>query len=298
MSDHSLLKIAKSHMATDFEFAVVAEGSNLPRAERLCMDAHELLDLIEGEITEYRESSPVYRLNHATVAEWISFSPRLRELFSVAKRISEESGNYFSPLAKSGSDVIETDLEIDLEKNRMRRMNSAVHLGFGAIGKGFALDQVSTLLHQNGFPDFRLNAGGSSFVFSGLDENGENWNIAWAWKRDSDGDLAGRSFRLPTREVTAIGVSGVLEQGNHFRWRGRAAPVMVQSSFYAGRSAAEADAYSTAVLVGASVEGDEILTRLSNRIRNPAIAYVDLNEQIVYNLVFQNRFLTPQGTVP
>lgn len=295
MTSQVLLKLAKSHMATDFEFEIVATDSTLRSAESVALQAHELIHQIEEEITEFRERSPVWILNHSPVGKWVEVTPNLASLLQLSRRLYEESGGYFNPFAKSIEGADFSDFEEDVAHRRMRRMHAGLQLGFGAIGKGFALDCVAALFRREGFTDFRLNSGGSSWVFSGRDQNEESWKISWAWERDADGVFLGRLLQIPNREMMSVGVSGILEQGNHFRFRGDAAPARIQSAFYAGRSAAEADALSTALLVGASVEGDGILTRLENRIKNPSIAYIDLEGQIIYNRDFHTHFLSPEG---
>lgn len=292
----ALLKLAKSHMATDFEFEIVVTDSSLKRAESVALEAHDLIDEIEIEITEFRETSPVWILNHSPVGAWVEVTPNLSRILHLSRRLYEESGGYFNPCAKSKTGVNFSDLTHDLEGHRVRKDRAGLHLGFGAIGKGFALDRVAALFRREGLTDFRLSAGGSSWVFSGQDQNGEAWKIGWAWKKDQDGDFSGRLLQISNRETMSVGISGILEQGNHFLFRGAAAPVKIQSAFYAGASAAEADALSTALLVGASIEGDEILTKLENRMRSPSIAYVDLEEQIIYNHGFHTHFLSPHGT--
>jgi len=293
MARRSLLKIEKAHMATDFTFEVVVEESSLRAAESVLTEAHGLVDQIESAITEFREESPVWKLNRSMSSERIPVLGFLEELLTEAFRLTGESFGYFNPCAKSETGVGLLHLEIDFEGHRMRRTHSGLLLGFGAIGKGYALDRVASLLAREGFRDFRLNAGGSSWVFSGDDQNEEAWKVGWAWKRDDEGDFQGRLLTVPAGVPVAVGISGTLEQGNHFRHEGRDVPVKVLSAFYAGRSATEADALSTALLVGASLLGDEILTKLGHVIRNPALAYIDLEEQIVYNRYFQTRFSSP-----
>lgn len=290
MTGHTLLKIAKAHMATDFQFEVVTQEGSLRAAESVLTEAHGIVEQIENSITEFREVSPVWKLNRSIPGDWVPMPECLEDLLEQSLRLVSESVGYFNPCAKSEAGVDLSHFEMDLEQHRMRRTHPGFVLGFGAIGKGYALDQVASLLSRQGFRSFRLNAGGSSWFFSGEDQNEEAWKIGWAWKRDSEGDFQGRLLNVPMGETLAVGASGVLEQGNHFRYKGDPVPMKILSAFYAGRNAAEADALSTALMIGASVIGDEILTKLDHPIRNPSLAYIDLEEQIVYNRCFQTRF--------
>lgn len=290
-AERQLLAIAKRHMATDFEFEVVVDSARVRAADSVLLECHSVVARIESELTEFRDTSPVWCLNHSA-GEWIEAPPHLMTLLRLGKSFMAETHGYFSLFAKSKTKVSEKALEIDFSGKRIRRLNPELHLSFGAIGKGYALDAVRSLLVQQGFSDFRLNSGGSSWIFSGLNPLGEPWKLAWAWKKDEDGDFAGKVLSLLSEDAKAIGISGTLEQGNHFFYEGVSPETRIQSAFYAGRSAAEADAFSTALYIGAGFEGEKILTKLANGMRKPSIAYVDLEEQFVYNEDFATRFLS------
>ncbi len=292
MSALSRIIYEQRHMACDFKFEIVVGERDLARAESVALEGHRLIEKIESEITEFRESSPVWVLNHSKAGEWVSVPPYLAQILIISIRFFEESHGYFSPFSKSSGSVDLHSFEFNSSEEKIRRFSPNFYLGFGAIGKGFALDEVATLFRREGLNHFRLSSGGSSWTFSGLDENEEHWKISWAWKKDRDGDFYGRVLSAPTDDLYSIGVSGDLEQGNHFRHNGNSVPLRAMSSIYVGRSAAEADALSTALLVGASLIGDEILTNLSKGIKNPSLAYMDLEERILYNRNFETHFLS------
>ncbi len=288
MSESSLLTVSKRHMATDFHFEVVVPPGRMRAADSVLEEAHDWVESVEAEISEFRETSPVRLFNRSLPGAWIDCPTHFEALLNIAQRMEVESSGYYSPFSKSKGCLSFDDLE--REGARIRKRNPEMQLGFGAIGKGYAIDGVRTLIEREGFTDYRLNCGGSSWILRGANANGLPWELSWAWDRDEDGDWIGQEFALRPDESIAIGVSGIVEQGNHFRFRGQAVPEGVRSGFYAGRSAAEADALSTALVVGAAIEGAGILTKISNPIRNPSLAYVDLTNQIVYNRGFDIRF--------
>jgi thiamine biosynthesis lipoprotein len=291
-SELHLLSLTRKKMATDFQFEVVVERARVAAAESTLHEAFDVVESIESAITEFREDSPVARLNRSQ-GEWIDCPQALIDLIRMSLRTMQETQGYFDPFAKTPPGVERgrdgSELEVDLEARRIRR-HAEIHLGFGAIGKGYALDAVSALLERNGESDFRLNCGGSSWVFSGLDPLGEAWKIGWAWEKDAEGDYVGKTFSLPKGKSLSIGISGTLEKGAHLLHQGVSRSTRVLSALYSGRSAAESDAFSTALFVGAGIEGEGILTRLGSALRNPAMAYVDLEGEIVYNRNFENVF--------
>lgn len=289
--ERSLLSVARRHMATDFELEVVIDPGTRRIAEAVVDEAHALVAAIEAELSEFRDGSPVARLNRSAPGEWTDGGSELLRVLELARSFASRTGGAFDPFAKSEGKAGFEDLEVDRARSRLRRLRPGVRIGFGAIGKGYALDRVRELLEREGFTDYRLGCGGSSWVFGGFSPSGEPWEIAWAWERDADGDLAGQRYRLRGGKPVAIGVSGTLEQGNHFLRAGRPVEARVRSAFYCGLSAAEADACSTALLVGASEEGEGFLTRLEDGVRRPCLAYVDLEGSMVYNRDFETHFL-------
>jgi thiamine biosynthesis lipoprotein ApbE len=278
-------------MATDFEFEVVVDPKNARHAESVLEEAHSRVAMIEDRLTEYREPSVVHGLNRLPAGTWFGLDPILSDALALAKAFTNLSRGMYDPFSKSLGGASFADLEIDVSANRIRKHREELRLGFGAFGKGYALDVAREVLAREGLEDFRLSCGGSSWLFGGFDPHGRSWEIAWAWDRDADGDYRGHRYRLPGGKPIAIGVSGVLEQGNHFLKQGVTIPTRVRSAFYCGRSAAEADALSTALFVGASVEGESFLTTLEERIREPRVAYVDLDDGMFYNRGFEATFL-------
>jgi FAD:protein FMN transferase len=291
-SESSLLSIARRHMATDFELEVVVDEVSLRIAESVLGEAHDKLDELESALSEFREDSPVYQVNRSIVGEWIPANSFLIELLKLSRVFHKTTEGAFTPFSRSPFAANFEDLEVDEAQVRIRRLKAELHLGFGAIGKGYALDQVAALLDRQGFTDYRLGAGGSSWVFRGFSAAGAPWEVSWAWAKDEDGDLIGQRYRLPGGKAVAIGVSGTQEQGRHFLKEGEAIEVSIQSAFCSGRSAAEADALSTGLFVGASTQGEEFLTKLPKKgIHDLCFAYVDLENQMVYNQTFDTLFL-------
>lgn len=288
----ALLSIAKRHMATDFVLEVVVDPAQARIGESVLTECHALLDAIEDSLSEYRERTPIYRLNRAPAGEWVDCDAAVVEALDLSREFSERAPGTFTPFARSPYAATFADLELDREGGRVRRNNEAILVGFGAVGKGYALDRVAAVLDRQGFADYRLGAGGSSWVFRGFDANDAAWEVGWAWAKDADGDWVGQRYRLPGGKPIAIGVSGTVEKGEHFLWQGAPLRVNIQSAFCAANSAAEADALSTAVMVGATREGEGFLTKLPGSGIHPlALAYVDLENQMIYNQVFDTQFL-------
>ncbi|MBC7692342.1 MAG: FAD:protein FMN transferase [Methylotenera sp.] len=290
------IKLAQNHMATTFEFFVSCDATRSRHAESVLLSAHRLVQELELELSEYLPQSPVHRLNHGKPGVPIKFSDHGNRLLTRAQQLNQLTHGAFDCTAKS-----RMELSPSAEKPAVRIENQNVirtagtHLGFGAIGKGYALDQVRTLLEQHGYSDFLLNAGGSSLIFSGHAERNEPWQWAWSWSKDQDGNYLGIEFSHFTGRPIALGISGTLEQGAHLiDPRNLRVTSQVRSALVACSSAADADALSTALFVAGWEEG---YPRISSQLITPAAAVIDGQGVPSWNGLFQSFWGAPARAV-
>lgn len=281
----------QNHMATTFRFIVSCPSSDAARAERLLKSCQEQVARLEDELTEYRASSPVHRLNHSALEEWIELGAHGARLLQRSLEISALTRGAFDPTAKSSSVALSLALseriELDFHARRARRFHAGVHLGFGAIGKGYALDQVRLELEREGFHDFCLSAGGSSTVLSGESMPSENWRFGWTWTARKGADSYGLSLSHEAQKPISLGVSGTHEKGFHLLnpRSGKAASEGAPLSALVGHpQAADADALSTALFVGGWESTRECLKDLPQEI---ALAQIDSSGTPRWNGIFQ-----------
>ena len=273
------IRQAQNHMATIFDFQLSCEARLRGLAERCLTAVHRHIAVLENELTEYRTESPVHRLNHSAPGTRIRFSPAGFDLLERALGLSTLTRKNFNPLAKSAQPA-EARLGRNPDSREVWRESAGTWLGFGAIGKGFAIDCARTQVEQAGFTDYLLSAGGSSIVLAGQAGAGQDWSWGWSWKRGSAGQAQGLTFRHSTRRSIALGVSGTHEQGAHLI----GARAELRSALIATGSAADADALSTALFVSGWEEAREYLAPLP---APPAAAWVDKDETAHWNGGFQ-----------
>ncbi|MGZ3672321.1 MAG: FAD:protein FMN transferase, partial [Bdellovibrionota bacterium] len=207
------VRLDQNHMATTFELHVSCDEARARAAEAVLRHAHREIARLENELSEFREGSPVFGLNRARAFEPVRITNSVRDLLQLAESLRGKSQGAFNPLCKSapgkGAVLIAAD------GKHFFKTEDGVRLGFGAIGKGYALDQVKLLLVREGFSDYLLSAGGSSILLSGFAAPETPWTWAWSWKKDADGAYRGKRFAHASGRPVALGVSGTLEQGEH-----------------------------------------------------------------------------------
>ena len=281
----------QNHMATTFRFIIACPATEAARAERLLKSCQLLVARLEDELTEFREVSPVHRLNHAALEEWVSFSAHGTKLLQRSLELSALTQGAFDPTAKSSSIALTLALneriELDLSRERVRRFHAGVQLGFGAIGKGYALDQVRMELEREGFQNFCLSAGGSSTVLSGESAPSEDWRFGWTWTAVRGADSYGLSLSHGAKKPISLGVSGTHEKGFHLvnPRSGKAVSEGAPLSVLVGHpQAADADALSTALFVSGWEQAIENLKGLPQEV---ALAQIDAKGTPRWNGIFQ-----------
>src|SRR5690606_36103288 len=136
------------------------------RAESVLSEAHRLLAELEDQLTEFRETSPVWKFNHARPGERVALGREAFPLLMRALEIRKRTDGAFDPFAK-GSFCAPDALRADISDRTVVRPDAGTWLGFGAIGKGYSIDRIRALIEREGFEDYFLSGGGSSILMSG-----------------------------------------------------------------------------------------------------------------------------------
>lgn len=269
-------------MATTFELQISCEDSRVRHARQILVEAHREIARLERELSEFREGNSVALLNIEKAYVPVALSADVRELLQISERLRLESEGAFNPLCKSRE---EGAVLVSACGQNFFKTADGVHLSFGAVGKGYALDRVKLLLDQAGFSNYLLSAGGSSVLISGFAAPGTPWQWAWSWKKGAGAEYLGRKFVHHSGRPIALGVSGTMEQGQHILGgRGEALSALV-----AHGSAARADALSTALFV----LGWDNFGILRDPLQASPVALIDSEENLRWNGDFQTAWGSP-----
>lgn len=206
--DDYVLSFSRPAMACDFEILLNRVGANTAASAEAsgasaeasasassagfaaAIEALDLVEQLEEQLSVYRESSEVSRVNRAAHDRPIPIEPRLFRLIQQACRISFETAGAFDittgalskvwgfhrrqgrmPSASEIAAALETvgckHLELDEPRRAIRILQAGCELNFGAIGKGYALDRCAETLRLQETPDFLIHGGQSSVVAGG-----------------------------------------------------------------------------------------------------------------------------------
>ncbi|HXT58988.1 MAG TPA: FAD:protein FMN transferase [Pirellulales bacterium] len=273
-----LLQLGRQAMACQFE--AILNAGQYAHANETVMAALDLVDRLEEQLTVYRETSEIMRVNREAATGPVPLEPRLFALLQRAVELHHETGGAFditsgpltkvwgfyrrqgaipgeAELAEALSRVGSQFLQLDPQAQTVRFLKPGMELNLGAIGKGHALDRVAEVMLAAGVRDFLWHGGQSSILARGSQAT---------QTADRPGWLVGlRHPMLPERQIVevclhdrAMGTSGAGTQ--FFRHRGRryghildprrGRPAEgVLSTTVVAPAAADADALATALYI-------------------------------------------------
>ena len=278
-NDDLLIRVSRWAMACEFEVCFPAEP--YPQGTELALEALDLVDALEGQLSYFRPTSEIARINLLAADGPVEVEPGLFELLRLAARLHEETHGAYditsAPLGEawgfarraggipSESQMAEARrhvggrlVELDAAGRTIRFQRPGVRINLGSVGKGYALDRCGEKLLSSGMADFLLHGGQSSVLGRGKqvpvpEATGASWEVGMRHPEQPERRLG--TLRLCNR---ALGTSS--SQFQSFRHGGRryghildprtGQPAEgVLSATVVAPSAALADALSTALFV-------------------------------------------------
>lgn len=220
-------------MATRFE--IVLHGQNPASLRAAAEEALDEIERVEGQLSLYRASSEVARLNREAHLQPVRVTPTLLRLLEWARALSQETQGAFditiAPLVRcwgfthnAGAMPEAADLEaaranvgmhhveLDAANQTVRFARPGVMLDFGAIGKGYAIDRAAELLREAGVSNALIHGGTSTTVALGRQQDGSPWKVAIT---DPGNDATEKPLAIVELEDESLSVSAAW--GRSFR---------------------------------------------------------------------------------
>ncbi len=271
------IKLGRAAMACQFEVILRPQDRRFIPA---VVEALDEVELLERQMSVYREDSEVSRINRTAASGPVEVEARLYRLLRLARHIGIETAGAFDittgalirawgfmqrsgavpeagrfQAARAGSGW--EHLELDDASRTVSFRRAGVELNLGAIGKGFALDCLAGRLRAAGLANFMAHAGHSSIVGRGDSASPPGWQVSI---RAPGGAGSLGSIRLVDRSIStsAAGTQFFVSEGRCLGHildprSGRPAERNALCSVLAPE-AAVAEAFSTAFFVLAETE--------------------------------------------
>jgi thiamine biosynthesis lipoprotein len=212
------------------------------------------LEQIENRLSRFVETSDIFRINRLTAGQATTVHPETFECLRIALAVQTATGGAFDvAYASTAKSADGPPIELIEPGCVVRVLADGPQLDLGAIGKGFALDRMATLLAEWEIGAALLSASTSSVLALDPPPGEQGWAI------HVGSDTAPQRFWLAHQ---AIGASGTAVRGAHIIDPRTGRPAEGKFRTWAmAPTAAEADALSTAFMVMADHEVDDYCRR-------------------------------------
>jgi len=270
-----------SHEAMAAQFHVTLVHDDASYARQAVRAAFEELDRLERELSRFIENSDIARLNRLPVGEELPLGPDTFECLWRARQISQWTGGAFdvsvgplyacwlnedrtlrqpSPqeIAAAARRTGMDKLILDRRWRTARVTVEGMRFDLGGIGKGYAVDRMTSVLAEWRLDRVLIHGGASSLLANRGPASGKGWPVSFSDPRD-------RTRRLTCVELArrAAGGSG-LEQGRHIidPRPGRQRPVdAAMAAWSLAPDATTADALSTAFMIMEDAEIERFIAQ-------------------------------------
>jgi thiamine biosynthesis lipoprotein len=239
-------------MATHFEVRIADEEKNY--GAQATQAALDLLDKLESQLSRFRANSDISQITGLAPGENMRLSEPAFVCLQIAKKMELATRGAFSVTAAAmQTQTSSPQWHLIPEELAIQCVSGRLEFDLGAIGKGFALDQMGELLRSWDCQSFLLVAGGSSILAGGPPKGTAGWSCGLG-----DDDAPQRLFLTNT----SMSGSGLAVKGAHILDPRTGQPALPQRRAWAlADTAAESDALSTACMVLSEPELEDVLAQ-------------------------------------
>lgn len=280
-------KLSGSTMGTTYHITVV-QGDKVPDLKKEREPLQGLIDqrLVElnQQMSTYIDTSEIMQFNRLPAGEWMAISPELFHVLLQSLEVSWLSGGAFDitvgPLVNlwgfgntGHDDVVPSQADIDALLANSGFQNIELNIGsvelskktplqidLSAIAKGYAVDQIATLLIEQGYSDFMVEVGGE-LRLSGHNPKRKPWVIAIEQPDGSFGSVH-RAISVTDKAVATSGDYRNYFEKEGVRYSHTLSPITgkpvnhkLASVTVIADEASQADALATAISVMGAEDG-------------------------------------------
>lgn len=286
-------------MATQFHIEIV--GETREDAEHAAMLCFRRIDELELILSRFVPDSDISRINRMESGDELmldhetwqvlkqsieiqlqtqgAFNIGIAEYINIFRATKEGILSHFemtNALKTAFGETQKASVYVDPEIPKIYCLHQGMKFDLGAIGKGFALDQLNLLLEELEIDNYAINIGNSTVLVKGRSKEEVYWGFTLSSTKEE--------IPLELNDV-AISASGTFYQGDHIfdpRTGLNSFEKLYDRVWVASKSAASSDAYATACFLLEKPILEEIV------LNNSEVAWIALSEQGKIEFIGQN----------
>ena len=258
---------------------VLLHGVGQETGEQILERVYAIITGLEENLSRFDENSAISKINRLGSKKDLVISRELFSILNTCKDYHEKTFGLFDigigrvtdeiRNGKVNPDEIEEMLQksgidniiLDQEKSAIRFRSEDIEIDLGGFGKGYALEQLQSLLIRIGIPNAFISFGNSSILALGNHPHGEGWKSGINHLLKPGESLF--EFNLKDESLSTSGTSPDTTRGNkagHILHPDRG---LVETGYkhisVASRQAVEAEILSTALMAATDKEINDIL---------------------------------------
>lgn len=188
----SLQRFAHDAMACTFEVCTVGEDEKYAR--QAVEAAFKETDRLEAELSRFVPTSDVAHINALRAGQRTRVGIEVIECLQLAAQLHAQTNGAFDVTVGSKGAAAPprqaVPLELDPKGRYVGVRLDGVRIDLGGIGKGYAVDQIATVLREWGIGAALIHSGQSTVFALGRPAAGETWSVAARDPRNH-GDVLG-----------------------------------------------------------------------------------------------------------
>ena len=184
---------------TTWQVKLVTEEPDL-NVEDIRQDIEAAFQLIDGQLSNWREDSEISQFNRHKDTEWHPVSGAIIELVQVGKSVHDLTDGCYdltvkplfnlwgfsrhqltipdpSAIKKAMAHIGMDKLDIDIEGHRLRKKDPELEITLDSIAQGYSVAVISRMIENRGFTQYLVEVGGEMRV-RGHKGDGSPWRVA------------------------------------------------------------------------------------------------------------------------
>lgn len=196
-------RFRRQAMATYFEIFCI--HPNATYAEQAADAAFDLIEQMEGELSQFRPSSDIGRINRLSSGQTTVIGAATMDCLLLAQHFYRVTDGAFDVSLGSGL----TNLELLPEERTVCLHSDEVALDLGGIGKGYAVDRIGEILEEWEITQALIHAGFSSVLALDPPAGMEGWPLTFSTPPGAGGLAQGTVLQRVLARREAWSASGI-----------------------------------------------------------------------------------------